>query len=85
MQRREEEYFTNFKKELDKGINFVDYFVTIGLKEDSIFDDFLYDNDILILNNSDFVIPDILSKFPPIEKTVIGVDENIIRVYIIIT
>jgi hypothetical protein len=81
MQRTQDDYLTNFKKELDKGNNFVDYFVTIGLKEEIIFDDFLYENDIDILNESPQITPEIISKFPPIEKTLIGVDENIIKVY----
>jgi hypothetical protein len=81
MQRTQDEYLTNLKKELDKGNNFVDFFVSIGLKEEVIFDDFLYENDIVILNQSTHITPDIISKFPPLEKTMIGVDENIIKVY----
>ena len=83
MQRTQDEYLTNFKKELDKGNNFVDYFVTIGLKEEIIFDDYLYETDIAILNQSIQISPDIISKFPPIEKTIIGVDESIIKVKLI--
>jgi hypothetical protein len=81
MQRTQDEYLTNFKKELDKGNNFIDYFVTIGLKEETLFDDYLYENDISILNQSVQINPEIISKFPPIEKTLIGVDECIIKVY----
>jgi hypothetical protein len=80
MQRTQDEYLTNFKKELDKGNNFVDFFVTIGMKEETIFDDFLYENDLSVLNESIQITPEIISKFPPIEKTIIGVDESIIKV-----
>jgi hypothetical protein len=82
MQRTEDEYLKNLLKELDKGNNFIDYFVTIGIKEETIFDDFLYQNDISILNESIHITPEIISKFPPIEKTIIGVDENMIKVNI---
>ena len=68
------------KKELDKGNNFVDYFVIFGIKQDLIFDDFLYENDLRTLNTSPQINPEILTKFPPLDKTTINVDENIIRV-----
>jgi len=70
------------RKEIDKGINFVDYFVIIGVKQDLIFEDFLYQNSLETINNSDKINPEILSKFPPFEKTTINIDENMIRVKI---
>ncbi len=55
----------------------------MGLKEDIIFDDFLYSNDVDTLNKSELIKPDILSKFPPIEKSLVTADENIIKVFIL--
>jgi hypothetical protein len=72
----------SLKKELDKGNNFVDYFVIIGIKQDLIFENFLYENDIDVLNSSPLINPEILSKFPPLDKTTINIDENMIRVKI---
>ncbi len=71
-------YLTN---DLDKGNNFIDYCITIGLKEETIFSDFLYKNDLDTLNESPLTKPDITPKFPPIDKTIIGIDESLIKVY----
>lgn len=84
MKKRQEEYLNNLKNELDIGNNFIDYFISIGLNEDIIFSDFLYENDLETLNKSELVKPDILSKFPPIEKAMITADENIIRVNVLL-
>ena len=70
----------SLKRELDKGNNFVDYFVVIGLKQDLIFSEFLYENDLNALNNSELLNPEFSSKFPPFDKTTINVDENMIKV-----
>jgi hypothetical protein len=72
----------SLKKELDKGNNFVDYFIVIGLKPEVIFDDFLYETDIKELNSTynEKISPEILSKFPPFDKTTINVDESMIKV-----
>jgi len=80
MRKTKEDYLNIIKKELDFGNNFVDYFISIGLKEEILFSDFLYNNDIQTLNESELIKPDILSKFPPIEKSLVTADENIIRV-----
>jgi hypothetical protein len=80
MKRTQDEGSSTLKKEIDKGINFVDYFVIIGIKQDLIFEDFLYENTIETINNSEKINPDILSKFPPFDKTTINIDENMIRV-----
>lgn len=80
MRKTKEDYLNNIKKDLDIGNNFVDYFITIGLKEEVIFSDYLYTNDLETLNKSEFVKPDIISKFPPVEKSLVTADENIIRV-----
>ena len=70
----------SLKKELDKGNNFVDYFLVIGLNSELVFSDFLYENDLETINQSDSLNPEILSKFPPLDKTTINVDENMIKV-----
>ncbi len=59
------------KKELDKGNNFVDFFVTIGVNRDLTFSDFLYENDLETLNKSERINPEILTKFPPFDKKTI--------------
>lgn len=82
MKKTQDDYVNNLKKELDKGNNFVDYFAVIGIKEDVIFSNFLYENDITVLNKSDKINPELLSKFPPFEKSTISIDENMIRVSI---
>jgi len=82
MRKTTDDYLNNLKTELDKGNNLIDYFITIGLSEEIIFNPFLYENDITILNKSESIKPEILTKFPPIEKKNVIVDENIIRVLI---
>lgn len=82
MKKTNEDYLNNLKKELDKGNNFVDYFAVIGLKEDVIFNDVLYENDIETLNQSEDIKPELLSKFPPFDKSIISIDENMINVYL---
>jgi len=70
----------SLKRELDKGNNFVDYFVIVGLSKENTFSDFLYEDDLVTLNQK--IAPEILTKFPPFDKTTINVDENMIRVII---
>ena len=74
------DYMKLLKTDLDKGNNFVDYFTVIGLPTELIFSDFLYENDLYKLNESGKLKPEILSKFPPFDKTTISIDENIIKV-----
>jgi hypothetical protein len=74
----------SLKKELDRGNNFVDYFVLIGLNKSLIFSDWLYETDLDSLNSSEKLNPEILSKFPPFDKTTINIDENMIRVKLIL-
>jgi hypothetical protein len=83
MTKTQDDNINTLKKELDKGNNFADYFIVIGVKQDLIFDEFLYENTLDVINNSEKINPEILSKFPPFEKTTINVDENMIKVTII--
>ena len=80
MRKTKDEYLNNLKTELDKGNNLIEYFITIGITEDVIFNNFLYETDIMTINSSDLIKPEILSKFPPIEKKNVTIDENILRV-----
>lgn len=80
MKKNIEEFHNSLKKELDKGNNFIDYFVSIGINPNLIFDDFLYENNLSTLNSSNKYTPEILSKFPPFDKTTINIDENMINV-----
>ena len=74
------DYLKQLKDELDRGNNFVDYFVVIGIPTELIFSDFLYENDMNVINESGKLKPEILSKFPPFDKSTISIDENIIKV-----
>jgi hypothetical protein len=74
------DYEKILKGELDRGNNFVDYFTVIGLPSDLIFSDFLYENDLYKIHESGKLKPEILSKFPPFDKSTISIDENIIKV-----
>lgn len=82
MSKISDDYLNSIKRELDKGNNFVDYFAVIGLKTDVIFSDWLYESDITELNSThaEDLNPDILSKFPPFDKTTISIDEGMIKV-----
>lgn len=80
MRKTDLDYLNNLKTELDKGNNLIDYFISIGLSEEVVFNNFLYENEVSVLNTSEIIKPEILSKFPPIEKKNVIVDENIIRV-----
>jgi len=78
MKRRSEvDYLNTLMKDLDRGNNLIDFFLVIGLNEKTIFDDFLYENDLNTLNAR--IKPDIVSKFPPFDKKIIAIDDNIIN------
>lgn len=78
MSKTEEEYLKKLIKGIDKGNNFVDYFLTIGLDPKAVFNEDLYEANIDEIKNSELFKPVILSKFPPVEKTIINIDETII-------
>jgi len=84
MRKTNDDYLNNLKTELEKGNNLIDYFITIGINEEIIFNNFLYENDVATLNASELIKPEILTKFPPLEKKNVIVDENIIRVIMFI-
>ena len=79
MTNKDEEYMNQFIKANSEGNNFVDYFVTIGLDSKIIFDDWLYENDLDSIISSDLFKPSFLTKFPPFDKNIINIDENLIQ------
>lgn len=83
MRRQSKDYMKTLKNELDRGNNFIDYFTVIGINNNLIFSDFLYENDINFLNSSDLLKPEIISKFPPFDKSTIIIDDNLIKVLFI--
>ena len=73
--------FKTLKLELNKGANFIDYFVEIGVDPSIYKKGWLYDNDITLeeLNKKQELQPKIISYFPPFEKETISFDDSIIK------
>ena len=80
MRQNDDYYLHQFKNQLDRGSNFVEYFVSIGLPNRLIYDSYLYENDIKTLNTTDKIYPKIITKFPQFDKSSIIVDSSIIKV-----
>ena len=72
--------YKQFKEDIDKGINFIDYFLIIGISPEIFFDDKIYECDLdeLKTKYKDKIIPKIISYFPEFEKTTIAFDDSII-------
>ena len=73
--------FQKIKEELNKGTNFIDYFLIIGVDPEIYTQEWLYSNDFKELNenfNEKKISPKIISYFPPYEKTKIGFDDSLI-------
>ena len=72
--------FEKIQQELDKGNNFIDYFLVIGLEPEIYKKNWLYTEefDTMIKNHKDEIKPKIISSFPPFEKTTISFDESIL-------
>lgn len=79
MTKKEDDPIKLLTKSLDKGNNFIDYFLTIGLGLSVIYSDWLYELSIEEIIESNKFVPEILTKFPPIDKSIINIDENIIH------
>lgn len=77
-EKENENDYEKIKKLMDKGKNLVDYFITIGISNDTIFNNELYTKEIEELNNSNLLQPTLINKFPPFKKSFINVDESII-------
>jgi hypothetical protein len=61
---------------LENNSFFVDYFYTIGLRHDIIFENFLYNEDLTHLNRNKRIKPEIITKFPDINKKHIHLSED---------
>ena len=73
--------FEKIQQELDRGNNFIDYFLVIGLEPEIYKKNWLYTEefDILTTKHKDEIKPKIISSFPPFEKTTISFDESILN------
>ena len=73
--------FKNLKAELDKGYNFIDYFLVIGLEPDIYKNDWLYNLnfDELIEKHKDDIKPKIISAFPHFEKVTTSFSESMLN------
>ena len=76
-----QESVDDYKKKLDLGRNFVDYFLTVGLEPKIALNPWLYENSIEELNATykEYLSPKIINKFPSFDKKLIGIDEIIIQ------
>ena len=73
--------FEKIQQELDKGNNFIDYFLVIGLEPEIYKNNWLYTEefDTIIKMHKNEIKPKIISSFPPFEKTTISFDESILN------
>ena len=76
----EDEDYKKLKEELDRGNNFIDYFLVIGVEPDIYKNDWLFETNLDELNNNykEQLEPKILSSFPPFVKQTISFDESIL-------
>ena len=72
--------FEKIQQELDKGYNFIDYFLVIGLEPEIYKNKWLYEEEYetMIENHKDEIKPKIISSFPFFEKSTISFDESIL-------
>ena len=79
--KTQDEIQLNLKQFLDRGKNLIDYFIVIGSNPGIFLNSWLYESDISTLNNNynEEIYPQIISKFPPYEKKIIGIDESLIQ------
>ena len=71
--------FKDLKEKLDKGNNFIDYFLVIGQEPTIYREKWLYTTEPDVLNNKykEQLKPKIISSFPSFEKSTIAFDETI--------
>ena len=76
----EDKDYKQLKEDIDKGINFIDYFLIIGISPIVFFEDKIYEYDIdeLKIKYKDKLQPKIISYFPNYEKKTIAFDDSII-------
>ena len=72
--------YKDIKEKLDKGNNFIDYFLVIGQEPIIYREKWLYTEDLDTLNkkHKEQFKPKIISSFPPFEKSTIAFDESIL-------
>ena len=72
--------FEHMKEELNKAINFIDYFLVIGITPKIFMEDWLYQLDVDSLNEKfkDNFQPKVISYFPNFEKHTIAFEESIV-------
>ena len=72
--------FNDMKIELDKGNNFIEYFLTVGLDPSIALNSWLYEKELDELNSEfiEQIKPKIISYFPPFQKHTTSFDESII-------
>ena len=72
--------FKDLKEKLDKGNNFIDYFLVIGQEPTIYREKWLYTTEPDVLNNKykEQLKPKIISSFPSFEKSTIAFDETIL-------
>ena len=80
MRKSYQDYIKQLKNDIDNTNNFIDYFLVIGINPQEFMKDFMYDNDVKTINNSGILKPEIISKFPPFEKSTITIDDEVVKV-----
>ena len=76
------ENFTKIINDLNLGNNFIDYFLTIGIEPLKCLSNFIYKISVNSLNKKykKKLIPKILSKYPPLKKSYINIDNMIVDI-----
>ena len=76
------ENFTKISNDLNLGNNFIDYFLTIGIEPSKCLSNFIYKISVNSLNKKykKKLIPKILSKYPPLKKSYINIDNMIVDI-----
>ena len=74
--------FTKITNDLNLGNNYIDYFLTIGIEPLKCLKNFLYKISICSFNEryKKKLIPKILSKYPPIKKSYVNIDNMIVDI-----
>ena len=72
--------FEHMKEELDKAINFIDYFLVVGLPPSIFKENWLYESNVDNLNEKfkESYQPKVISYFPNFEKHTIAFDDSVI-------
>ena len=76
----EDKDYKKLKEEIDRGTNFIDYFLVIGISPENFFDDKMYECDLdeFKMKYKDKLEPKIISYFPQFKKNTIAFDDSVI-------